>query len=241
MRRRVWAMCSCEAACVCGHGVGGVARRKARAARVPLRPWKPPRPRPRARGNPLCVCVRHTARRTLRGVQLARQGRVRGWERREPARDTPQAAVDRRILVCVRATAGLEEGARLGAQERCASQRNRKFGGRGQYQRTKNQATGLPEPGGRAGSRRHASRPGPESLVRARLPSAARAPGQKKREKGGRPKGHRQPRRRTGCTPDPLFLRSSKRHAAPRARAGGHAARSSDCGAHSTTPAEKKI
>ena len=52
---------------------GGVARLKTRAARVPLRPWKPPRPR-RERGATHCVCVRHTARRTLRGVQLVRQG-----------------------------------------------------------------------------------------------------------------------------------------------------------------------
>ena len=45
---------------VCGHGEGVSRGGKARAARVPLRPWKPPRPRPRARGNPLCVCAPHS-------------------------------------------------------------------------------------------------------------------------------------------------------------------------------------
>ena len=56
-----WAMCSCEAACV-GAWHRGVARRKTRAARVPLRPWKPPRPPPAASaGQPtVCVCAPHS-------------------------------------------------------------------------------------------------------------------------------------------------------------------------------------
>ena len=41
---------------------------------------------------------------------------------------------------------------------------------------------------------------GPRVRREARLPRGARA--RSKREKGGRPKGHRQPRRRTGCTPE---------------------------------------
>ena len=36
---------------------------------------------PRARGNPLCVCARHTPRRTLRGVQLVGQGPGAWWHR----------------------------------------------------------------------------------------------------------------------------------------------------------------
>ena len=63
---------------------------------------------------------------------------------------------------------------------------------------------------------------GPESLVRARLPRGARAPGQKKEEKGGRPKGHRQPRRRTGCTSEtalPTLFKTTRRPQSPRRRA----------------------
>ena len=54
-------------------------------------------------GQPLCV--RHTARRRLWGVQLVGQGRVRGWERREPARDAVLEAVSAGCpspSVCVR-------------------------------------------------------------------------------------------------------------------------------------------
>ena len=48
----------------------------------------------RERGATHCVCVRHTARRTLRGVQLARQGPGAGGGReREPARDATRAVV----------------------------------------------------------------------------------------------------------------------------------------------------
>ena len=85
-------------------------------------------PRPRARGNPLCVCVRHTARRTLRGVQLARQGLGAGCGRE----GSPHALRGRslppphpRVCACVRRAGG---GRAPWSQERCASsQRNRKF------------------------------------------------------------------------------------------------------------------
>ena len=52
--------------CVCvGMARGRREAEKARAARVPLRPWKRPR---HERGATHCVCVRHTARRRLWSV-----------------------------------------------------------------------------------------------------------------------------------------------------------------------------
>ena len=72
-----WAMCSCEA--VCGHGVGVARRNACRCGRYrdtrAVAAVVPPRP-PRNERGTHCVCVRHTARRTLWGVQLVRQG----WE-----------------------------------------------------------------------------------------------------------------------------------------------------------------
>ena len=68
---------------------------------------------------------------------------------------------------------------------------------------------------------------GPEPLAK-RVCRAARAPSQEKRRPPeGAPTAEEAHRMHAG---NPLFPRSSKRHAAPRARAGGHAARSSDCG-----------
>ena len=78
-----------------------------------------------------------------------------------------------------------------------------------------------------ARSRRHASRPGPESLAK-RVCRAARArPVKKKRRKAA---ARRAPTAEEAHRMHAGNPRSSKRHAAPRARAGGHAARSSDCG-----------
>jgi hypothetical protein len=159
---------------VCGHGEGVSRRRKARAARVPLRPWKRPRPPPRPRAGQPTVCVCATQPGALCGVCSSRG---RGWERgagEKGARTRCGSPFRLRILVCVRATAGLEEGARLGAKEmrRRSATASLRTGG---LPADENRATGFPEPGGRAGSRRHASRPGPESLVRARLPSAPSA------------------------------------------------------------------
>ena len=56
---------------------------------------------------------------------------------------------------------------------------------------TSGRATGLPEPSRR--SRRHASRPGPESLVRRVCRAPRGAPGQKEEEERRPPEGHRTP------------------------------------------------
>ena len=93
------------------------------------------------------------------------------------------------IAICVRATAGLRR-ARALEPKRCVVAAQPQVCGRGHCQRTKIKQLGFQSQARRscAGSRRRASRLGPEPLVRARLPSAARVRS-KKREKGGRPKG----------------------------------------------------
>ena len=75
-------MCSCEA--VCGQAVPEEKRRpcgrcEENACRPPPVPPRPPRA---TSGDPLCV--RHTTRRTVWGVQLVRQGW--SWVRDEGSR-----------------------------------------------------------------------------------------------------------------------------------------------------------
>jgi hypothetical protein len=187
-------------------------------------------PPPRARGNPLCVCATQPGAGCGVCVQLARQGRVRGWERREPgATLRGRGGLCRLpIAICVRATAGLRR-ARALEPKRCASQRNRKFadGGLTSGRKSSNWSSrAKPDEAVRgAGGMRLDRGPSPSRSASAARRARARS---KKKRKRRPPEGHRQPRRRTGCTPE--NPRSSKRHAAPRARAGGHAARSSDCG-----------
>ena len=101
--------------------------------------------------------------------------------------------------------------ARAFEPKRCASQRNRKFAGGGSTsgRKSSNWSSRAKPTGGRARSRRHASRPGPRA-PRAGASAARRTRPVKKREKGGRPKGTDS----RGGAPDArrkqLFPRSSK-------------------------------
>ena len=94
-RLRVWAWRGCREAkkrvpraCRCGCGAASY-------------------PPATSAGQPT-VCVRHTARRTLRGVQLARQGWERGVGEKGARTRCAGGPFRLRILVCVRAIAGLE-------------------------------------------------------------------------------------------------------------------------------------
>ena len=178
-------------------------------------PPVPPRP-PRGETRCVCVCVfvRHTARRRLWGVGAACEEAAGKKGARTRCAGGPFRL---RILVCVRAIAGLEEGARLGAKEmRVAAQPQ--VWRAGALPADENQATGLPEPGGRARSRRHASRPGPRA-PRAGASAARRARAWSKREKGGRPKGTDS----RGGAPDarrkPTLFKTTRRAQSPRRRA----------------------
>ena len=111
-------MCNCEV--VCGHGVG-VAKEKRVPRACRLRPPVPPRPPPAASvGDPLCVFVRHTARRRLWGVGAACEeaaGRRASPVRRYTTGGGPPPAQRR---MCVRAFAGLRGcGAPHGATGVC--------------------------------------------------------------------------------------------------------------------------
>ena len=81
---------------------------------------------PAASAGQPTVCVRHTARRTLRGVQLVRQGWERGAGEKGARTRCAGGPFRLRILVCVRAIAGLDGGAPW-SQRDASSQRNRKF------------------------------------------------------------------------------------------------------------------
>ena len=162
---------------------GGVARLK-NAARVPLRPWKPPRtPRPRARGNPLCVCVRHTARHTLWGVQLVWQGLGAGCGRE----GSPHALRRGRrwATACAAPCACVRRAGGVSAPRDASSQRNRKFADGGHYQRTEKSRnwSSRAEPD-EAGGMRLDRGPSPS-----RSASAARRARAWSKKKGGRPKG----------------------------------------------------
>ena len=95
-----WATCSCEA--VCGHGVG-VARRKTRATRVPLRHGAASSP-PATSGATI-VCAPHSPAQAV-GCAAREAGAGSGVrERREPARDAVLEAVSAGCpspSVCVR-------------------------------------------------------------------------------------------------------------------------------------------
>ena len=111
-----------------------------------------------------------------------------GWERREPARAAravPSASAS--SCVCVRSPGWRR--ARLGAKRDASSQRNRKFCGRGALPADEKNAQLVFQSQARRSRGTCVSLGGPEPLVRARLPHASRAPGQKKEKKGGRPKG----------------------------------------------------
>ena len=147
--------------CVCGHGEGVSRGGKARAARVPLRPWKPPRPPGHERGATHCVCVRHTARRTLRGVQLARQGLGAGRGRE----GSPHATLRRRrwATACAAPCACDRRagGGRALEPKRCVVAAQPQVCGRGHCQRTKIKQLVFQSQARR--SRRHASRLGPRA------------------------------------------------------------------------------
>ena len=179
---------------------GGVARRKARATRVPLRPSEPPRPPATSAGQPtVCVCA--TQPGALCGVCSSRgRGRERGCGREGSPHATRRGRrwATASSRVCVR-----PPGWRRGAPW---SQRDARRSA------TASLRTGaLPADEKSSNWSSRAERPGeePEACVstgarvprEARLPRGARAPGQKRRKRRP-PEGHRQPRRRTGCTPE---------------------------------------
>ena len=217
-RLRVW-----------GHGIG-VSRGGKRVPRA-CRCGRGSRlvPPGRERGATHCVCVCATQPGALCGVCSSRG---RGWERggiegspHATRRGRSLPPPHPRVCACDRRAGG----GRALEPKRCASKRNRKFADGGlpadkKIEQLVFQSQARRKAGRGAGGR--ASRLGPRVPREARLPHAARA--RSKREKGGRPKGTDS----RGGAPDarPKNPRSSKRHAAPRARAGGHAARSSDCG-----------
>ena len=186
---------------------GGVARRETRATRVPLRHGAASPPPGHERGNPLCVCVCHTARRTLRGVQLVRQGPGAGRAGREGSPHATRRG--RRWATACAAPCACDRragGGRALEPKRCASH---KFAdGGGHYQRTKNRATRSSRAGRPGGEPEACVSTGARVPRGARLPRAARAPGRKKGEERRPPEGHRQPRRRTGCTPETHALQN---------------------------------
>ena len=182
---------------------GGVARRKMRAASVPLRPSGAASCPPATSAGQPTVCVW----RTLRGVQLARQGlgAGRGREGSPHATRRGRRWTTASSCACVRRAGGVSAPwSQRDARRRSATASLRT----GALPADENQATGLPEPSRR--SRRHASRPGLESLGK-RVYRAARARPVKK--KGGRPKGTDG----RGGAPDarPKTHALQKRHAAP--------------------------
>ena len=220
----------CAAArAVCGQA-RGCREVKTRAARVPLRPsGAASSPRPRARGNPLCACAPHSpahfagcaAREAGAGSVVRERGEpgatLRG-RRSLPAAHRHLCACDRRA----------EEGARLGAKEMRRRSATASLRTGGYYQRTKIEQLVFQsrEAGRGAGGMRLDRGPSPSRSAsaarRARARSRKMAAARRGTDsRGGAPDARRKPT---------LFPRSSKRHAAPRARAGGHAARSSDCG-----------
>ena len=219
-------MCSCEAACVwawrgrCREGEERVphACRCGRGSR--LAPGH-------ERGATHCVCVCATQPGALCGVCSSRgRGRERGLrERREPARDAPQAAVGHRMCsaVCVRPPGWRR--ARLGAKEmRVAAQPQVwRAGALPADEKSRNWSSRAGRPG---------EEPGACVSTGARVPragaSAARRTRPVKKEK--KAAARRAPTAEEAHRMHARNPRSSKRHAAPRARAGGHATRSSDCG-----------
>jgi hypothetical protein len=171
---------------------GGVAKAKSacrtRAVAAVEAASSPP---PATSGATHCVCVRHTARRTLRGVQLARQGLGAGCGREgspHALRGQSLPPPHPRVCACDRRAGG---GRAPWSQRDASSQRNRKFadGGVTSGRKSSNWVSRAGRPGGE-----------PEACVStgARIPregaSAQRAqrrtrPVKKKKKKGGRPKG----------------------------------------------------
>ena len=104
-------------------------------------------------------------------------------ERREPARDATWAAVDHRILVCVRSPGW--RGERALEPKRCVVEAQPQVCGRGVTSGRKNRATGLPEPSpteGRARSRGTCVSAGDPGSVAKRVCRTPRAPGQKEKK-----------------------------------------------------------
>ena len=198
-----------------------------RAASVPLRPSGAAScPPATSAGQPtVCVCVPHSPAH-FAGCAAREAGAGCGGGRE----GSPHATLRRRqwtaasSCVCVRPPGWRR--ARALEPKRCASQRNRKVCGRGFTSGRKIKQLVFQSQARR--SRRHASRLGPEPLVRARLPHGARARPVKKKEK--KAAARRAPTAEEAHRMHAGNPRSSKRHAAPRARAGGHATRSSSCG-----------
>ena len=185
-------------------------------------------PRPRARGNPLCVCAPHSPAH-FAGCAAREAGAGSGVrERREPARDATRAAVDHRILVCVRPPGWRGRAPWSQRDARRSATASLRTGALPADEKSSNWSSRAKPTSAR--SRRHASRPGARVPREARLPRGARAPGQKKKKKAAARRAPTAEEAHRMHARNQLFPRSSKRHAAPRARAGGHAARSSDCG-----------
>ena len=142
-------------------------------------------PRPRARGNPLCV--RHTARRTFVGCAARR-----GWERGARRGGSPHATRRGRRWTrssCVRSPGWRGERA---LEPRDARQAQPQVCGRGHYQRIKIeqlvfQSQARRKAGRGAGGVRLDRGPSPSRSASAAR--RARARSKKKEKKGGRPKG----------------------------------------------------
>ena len=217
-----WATCSCEGRCVWAWQGCREAEKRTPPRAVVASGCSSPTPRA---GNP-CVCATQPGAGC--GVCTARQGLGAGGAgEKEPPRDAVLEAVSAGCpspSVCVRPPGWRR--ARLGAKEMRRRSPHRKFGGRGVTS------------GRKSSNWSSKAKPTkPEACVstgarvprEARLPRAARAPGQKKKRKKAAARraptaeeAHRMHARKNHAL--------QKRHAAPRARAGGHAARSSDCG-----------
>ena len=219
-----WAMCSCEGR-VCVGMAWGVSRGgKAHATRVPLRPsGAASSPTPRAWAT--TVCAPHSPAQAV-GCAAREAGAGSGArERREPARDVTWAAVGHRMCsaVCVRPPGWRR--ARLGAKEmRVAAQPQVwRAGALPADEKSRNWSSRAGRPG---------EEPGACVSTGARVPragaSAARRTRPVKKEK--KAAARRAPTAEEAHRMHARNPRSSKRHAAPRARAGGHATRSSDCG-----------
>ena len=198
---------------MCGHGEGVSRGGKARAARVPLRPWKRPRPT-------VCVCAPHSPAHFVgRAAREAGAGSgVR--ERREPARAAravPSASAS--SCVCVRSPGW--RGERRALEPKEMRRRSHKFADGGALPADEKSSNKVFQ------SQAQRGRPGgePEACVstgarvprEARLPHASRA--WSKREKGDRPKGTDS----RGGAPDarrkPTLFKTTRRAQSPRRRA----------------------
>jgi len=183
-------------------------------------------PRPRAGQPTVCVCVPHSpAHFAGRAAREAGAGCGACGERREPARDATRAAVGHRMCsaVCVRPPGWRR--ARLGAKEMRVAQVCGRGGALPADEKSSNKVFQSREAGRGAGGVRLDRGPSPSRSASAARRARARSKKRRRKAAARRAPTAEEAHRMHAGNP-----RSSKRHAAPRARAGGHAARSSDCG-----------